>query len=134
MLAYHNLSAPSTVASVLQSTLYCGAIPERGDRLLRSYELIFIAQPELDEAGLNALTERVQQVMADNGGEVIKVEEMGRHKLAYPIQHQQEGYYVLIQAGLGRSAILETERSLRLSEDVLRYLLVRLEEVEQAEQ
>jgi len=97
---------------------------------LRTYELVFIAQPDLDEDALNSLVDRVQQVMTDNGGEVQKVERMGRRRLAYSIKKRTEGHYVLVQAGLDRTAIVELERSLRLSGDVLRHLLVRLDEEE----
>lgn len=95
---------------------------------MRTYELIFIVQPELEEEPLNALVDSVQQVMVDNGGEVQKVERLGRRKLAYAIKKRTEGHYVLIHAGLDGTAIGELQRSLRLSEDVLRHMLVRLEE------
>jgi len=96
---------------------------------LRTYELLFIAQPALDEEGLNALVTRVQQIMTDQGGQVVHVEQMGRRKLAYPVRKRKEGSYVLIHANLERAAIAELERSLKLSEDVLRYILVRLDEI-----
>jgi len=97
---------------------------------LRTYELMMIAEPELDEEGVAAVTERVQQVITNNGGEVIKVKQMGRRKLAYPIQRRREGHYVLIHANMERETITELERNLRLSEDVFRHLLVRLDEVQ----
>jgi len=93
-----------------------------------AYELLFIVQPNLDEEGLNALVARIQQVITDNQGQIIKVEQMGRRKLAYPLKKQREGIYVLIQAGLERVAMAELERALKLSEDVLRYMLLRLDE------
>ncbi len=93
-----------------------------------AYELLFIAQPNLDEEALNALVSRVQQVITDNQGQIIKVEQMGRRKLAYPIKKYREGSYVLVQANLERAAMAELERTLKLSEDVLRHLLVRLDE------
>jgi len=97
---------------------------------LRTYELIFIAQPELEQEALSALADRLRQVMEDNGGQVKKVEQMGRRRLAYPIKKRTHGQYVLIHASLDRTAISELERSLKLSEEVLRHLLVRLEETE----
>ena len=96
----------------------------------RTYELVFIVQPELGEDALNAVVDRIQQVVIDNGGQVQKVEHMGRRKLAYAIDKTTEGYYVLIHASLNGAAIGELERSLKLSEDVLRHLLVRLDEKE----
>jgi small subunit ribosomal protein S6 len=99
-----------------------------GRLLLRTYELMFIAQPDLDEENLNALIERVKQTTVDNGGEIVKVEPMGRRRLAYEVAKRREGHYVLIHANLDRQAMAALERDLRLSEDVLRHLLIRLDE------
>ncbi|HHX43889.1 MAG TPA: 30S ribosomal protein S6 [Chloroflexi bacterium] len=99
---------------------------------MRTYELMMIVEPELDEEALAAAVERVQQVITTNGGSIVSVEQMGRRKLAYPIQRRREGHYVLMHANLERETISELERHLRLSEDVLRHLLVRLDEVEEA--
>ncbi len=95
---------------------------------MRSYELVFITQPNLDEDGLTAVVERVKEAMTSNGGEVVKAEHMGKRRLAYPIDKYREGTYVLMQANLDRPAITAAERTLQLSEDVLRHLLVRLDE------
>ena len=95
---------------------------------MRTYELMFIVRPELEDEALDALVERVQQVMTDNGGQAEKVDRMGRRRLAYPIKKHRDGHYVLIQAGLERLAMTELERNLKLSDDVIRHLLVRLDE------
>jgi len=91
---------------------------------------MMIVEPELDEEGLTAVTERVQQVITTNGGAIVKVEQMGLRRLAYPIQRRREGHYVLLHANMERDTIRELERSLRLSEEVFRHLLVRLDEVQ----
>ncbi len=96
---------------------------------MRTYELMFIVQADLEEEALAAVLERVQQVITTNGGEVVRAEQLGRRKLAYPINHRETGLYMLIHAQMERNAILELERHLRLSEDVLRHLLVRLDEI-----
>lgn len=95
---------------------------------MRTYELLFVMQPDLDEEGLNALVEQLQQVMVANGGQVVKTEHWGRRKLAYPIEKRREGYYVLVHAQLEQKAIAELERAIKLSDDVLRHLMVRLDE------
>jgi small subunit ribosomal protein S6 len=95
---------------------------------LRNYELIFIAQPDLDDEALKALTERIQQVIVANGGQMTSSESLGRRTLAYPIKKRRDGYYILIKAGLAETTITELERSLRLSEDILRHMLVHLED------
>jgi small subunit ribosomal protein S6 len=100
---------------------------------VRAYELIFIGDPELDQEALDATVERIQGVITANGGEIIKVDSMGRRRLAYPIKRRREGHYMLIHARLDNTAIAELERSLRLAEDVLRHMLVRLDEVAEPE-
>lgn len=96
---------------------------------MRTYELMFIVLADLEEEALAAVLERVQGVITANGGEVVKAEQLGRRKLAYPINHRETGFYMLIHAQMERATILELERHLRLSEDVLRHLLVRLDEI-----
>ena len=96
---------------------------------MRTYELVFIAQPDLDEEGLTALLERATQVITEHGGEIIKAEPMGRRELAYPIGRYTGGHYVLIHAAMEQEAIQELERMLKLSEDVVRHLLIRLDEM-----
>ncbi|MHB1355285.1 MAG: 30S ribosomal protein S6 [Anaerolineae bacterium] len=95
---------------------------------MRNYELIFIAQPDLDDEALKALTERIQQIIVSNGGQVASSESLGRRTLAYPIKRRRDGYYILIKAALTQATITELERSLRLSEDILRHMLVHLED------
>lgn len=95
---------------------------------MRNYELIFIAQPDLDDEALKALAERVKQVIVANGGQVTSTENLGRRTLAYPIKRRRDGYYILIKAALAQNTIAELERTLRLSEDVLRHMLVHLED------
>ena len=96
---------------------------------MRTYELLFIAQPDLDEEGLTALAERTTQVITDHGGEIVKVEQMGRRELAYPIRRHTAGFYILVHAAMELAAIQELERVLKLNEDVLRHLLVRLDDL-----
>lgn len=96
---------------------------------MRTYELMTVVQPNLDEEGLAAFATRVQQVITDNGGQVVKAEQMGRRRLAYPIKKRTEGHYVLFQASLERPAIVELERMLTMSDDVLRHMMFRLDEL-----
>ncbi len=99
---------------------------------MRTYEFMSIVQPGLEEEGLNALTERIQQTITNNGGEIVKVEQMGKRRLAYPIKRQREGYYILIHARMSVTTIAELDRMCKLSDDILRYLLLQIEEEGQA--
>ena len=92
---------------------------------MRNYELTFIVHPELDKEGVSAAIESVKQLVLESGGQVNQVDPWGKRRLAYPIRKQREGYYVVMQVQLPPEAISELERRLELSEEVLRYLLVR---------
>ena len=95
---------------------------------MRTYEVVYVVQPELDEEGLTGLLESVTQTIAANGGEMVKTEPMGRRRLAYDLGRHSEANYVLVHAKMERQALDELDRRLKLSEDVLRYLVVRLDE------
>ena len=93
---------------------------------MRDYELVVIISPEVPEEEVPAAIERVSQAIASRGGEVKEVDQWGRRKLAYPIKHCSEGNYVLTQLRLDPARTAELEAGLRLSEEVIRHLLVRV--------
>jgi len=99
---------------------------------LRDYELVFILRPDLEDEAVQAFIDRVVNLIREYGGEVKKVEPWGRRKLAYFINRYREGYYVLIQFALGARRVADLERWLLLNEDVIRHLVVRLEEAVRA--
>jgi small subunit ribosomal protein S6 len=92
---------------------------------MRNYEVAFIAHPELDEASLNALVEKAKGWVSAAGGQVTQVDLWGRRRLAYPIRKQREGQYVLMQTQMTAVATHDVERSLRLTEQVMRFQIVR---------
>lgn len=94
---------------------------------MRDYELAFIVMPTLDDDGVKAVVEKVSQFVKTTNGEVTSVDVWGRRTLAYAIKNQREGTYVLFQAKMFPSAIGEVERNLKLSEEIIRYLLVKVE-------
>jgi small subunit ribosomal protein S6 len=95
---------------------------------MRSYEVAFIVHPELDEAALGALVEKAQSWVTAMGGQVTQVDHWGRRRLAYPIRKQHEGQYVLLQAQMPAAATHELERNLRLTEQVMRFQVIRADE------
>jgi small subunit ribosomal protein S6 len=99
---------------------------------VRSYELIYIVHPEVDEAGLSTVNETVTGLVERGGGKVVKIDPWGLRRLAYPIQKMWEGQYVLMHLELDPQSVTELERGLGLAEQILRHLVVRLEEVESA--
>jgi len=95
---------------------------------LRKYELMFITQPDLEDEERQDLVARIKQTMIDHGAEILVEEDRGTRTLAYPIAKRREGHYTLIRAHMERPAIQAVERALTLSEDVMRHLLVRVDE------
>jgi len=95
---------------------------------LRTYELMCIVQPELDEEGMTALNARIAEIITGTGGEVISTEVLGRRRLAFPIRKKTDGVYVLTYANLDTPGMAELQRRLRLTEEVIRYLIVRPDE------
>lgn len=91
------------------------------------YELVYIVRPTVDEQALAAVNERVERIVAGNGGEITRRDDWGKRRLAYPITKFNEGFYSVLQLNLPPTAVREIERSLKLTEDVLRYIVVRLE-------
>lgn len=100
-----------------------------GSALQRVYETVFITPPSLTDADLDKVIGEVKDALASRGAEVKTVEKWGRRKLAYPIGKQNEGWYVLLQVHGPGTAIQEAERRMRISDNVLRYLSVRLDDV-----
>ena len=92
----------------------------------RDYELVMVLSPETNEEEISAAVERVGTFVAGRGGNVSHQESWGLRRLAYPIQRFQEGNYVLTRFSLDPAAILELDRSLITSSEVLRHLVVRL--------
>jgi len=95
---------------------------------LRDYELIVIVSPEVPEEELPSHIDKISEFITNKGGSVTEVERWGKRKLAYPINHFREGNYVLTRLKLEPGMTAELEANLRISEKVLRHLLVRLGE------
>ena len=97
-------------------------------RPVRDYELVFVVHPTVDPDGLTAVTENVQALVERGGGTVVKLDPWGLRRLAYPIQDVWEGQYVLMRLEMDPQAVAPLERSLKLLEEVMRHLIVRVEE------
>jgi small subunit ribosomal protein S6 len=89
----------------------------------RDYELGFILNPEVTEEQTRTILERVEQIVANHGGQVVKVNQWGRRRLAYPIEHHRDGLYVFIDMILTPETVAELDRTLRVSEEVLRHMV-----------
>jgi len=91
----------------------------------RDYELGFILSPEVSEEQTRAILDRVEQVVANNGGQIVRVNQWGRRRLGYPIERHRDGFYVFIDMILTPENVIELDRTLKVSEEVLRHLIKR---------
>jgi small subunit ribosomal protein S6 len=96
----------------------------------RTYEIMFIVRPDVEEADLDKLIEGFSGNVTNGGGEVKHVEKMGRRRLAYTVRKFNDGFYVLLTVAAAGSLIAEIERRLRVSEQVIKFITVRMDEEE----
>lgn len=94
---------------------------------MRDYELMVVLDPNLDDAAIDALNTRIQTLSTQRGGTIDNVDTWGRRRLAYPIGRYRDGVYILYRLQLPPNAAAEIERALKLTESVIRHLLVRAE-------
>lgn len=95
---------------------------------MRPYELMYMVQPTADEERLGAVSDRLQQTIGSLGGKIDKVMPPVRRRLAYEIEHHREGQYGVIEYSLPPSQARELERTIKLTEEILRHLVVRRDE------
>lgn len=95
------------------------------------YESVYIARPDISATQVEALTADMTKILEDNGGKVTKDEYWGLKSLAYRIKKNRKGHYSLLNIDCPPAALSEMERNMRLHEDVLRYMSIRVEEHEE---
>lgn len=91
------------------------------------YETVLIARQELGASQVKELTESLEKILTDDNGVILKTENWGLRTLAYRINKARKGHYVLIEHKSPASALHEMERTMRLNEDVLRFMTIKLE-------
>lgn len=96
---------------------------------MNSYETMYILRPDLLDEQVNLAVEKYQNMLRDQGAQELKVQVRGKHRLAYEINRQRDGIYVQMNYQAKGNAIAPLERAMRLSEDVIRYLTIKLEDV-----
>ena len=97
------------------------------EKQLRDYELLVIISPEVVYEELETRVDKIAQLIIERGGEISSTEPWGKRKLAYPIEHFTEGHYVLIKFSFEPASCKELEASLRISEEIIRHLLINLD-------
>ena len=93
---------------------------------MREYECMLILPAEADEATVSAATDRISAVAAKHSGQVRNIERWGRRRLAYELDHRNEGYYVVVTFSAEPVAQAELERTLNLADEVLRHKVMVL--------
>ena len=95
---------------------------------MTKYESVLIARQDLGASQVSAIVSDLSNVIAKEGGEVVRVDNWGLKNLAYRIKKNRKGYYVVLNISAPASAIFEYERLVRLNEDIIRYMTIKVEE------
>ena len=95
---------------------------------MRNYEVVFVAAPTLASEELDSFIEHIQSVVESKNGKIVKIDNWGKKSLAYKIKRFREGYYVVLNIEGDGSAITELERRFRVTDYIIRYISVRIDE------
>ena len=92
---------------------------------MRRYEMMVILRDTLDDDGAQALLERIQTVVGEQGGTVLATDWWGKRPLAYEIDHRSHAYYVVLDLEIANDGLTELERQLKIHDDVVRFKTIR---------
>ncbi|KXG08620.1 30S ribosomal protein S6 [Anoxybacillus rupiensis] len=95
---------------------------------MRKYEIMYIIRPNMDDEGKKAVVERFNGILAENGAEITNVKEWGKRRLAYEINDFRDGYYMIVNVMSEPKAVQEFDRLAKISEDIIRHIVVKEEE------
>ncbi len=95
---------------------------------MHKYELMYITRPELDEDALKSVREKVKTVIAQNGGQVTEETDMGKRRLAYPIDDLREGVYTVVNYESAAELNQELDRVLKIENEIIRHMVINLDD------
>src|SRR6185436_19555 len=95
---------------------------------MRNYEIMFIVNPNTPEEEIDKINGQIESIVTSGGGTIGKIEKMGKRRLAYEVDRQREGYYILFVITANGDIIKECERRLRVMDAVIKYITVRTDE------
>lgn len=95
---------------------------------MRVYEVLFIISPNVEEGDVESLVNQISEVATSQGANIVKTDRMGRRRLAYAVQKCTEGHYVVLTIEGTGAEIAEIERRMRVTDAIIRYLTVRIDE------
>lgn len=93
------------------------------------YESVLIARQDLGQSQVNNIVSDLSNVIANNGGEVVRVDNWGLKNLAYRVKKNRKGYYVVLNIAAPAAAVAEYERQMRFNEDIIRYMTIKVDEL-----
>ncbi len=96
---------------------------------MRKYEVIFIMKP-MEEEATNAIIEKFEKLIADNGGKVEKIDRWGKRRLAYEIKDCVDGYYCLFYVEAEPAVVAEVDRVMKINDQILKHMIVKSDEDE----
>lgn len=91
---------------------------------MRTYELVIIIQPDLDENAVKGIIEKVQGWISESGGSIAKIDNWGKRRMAYMINKRRDGQYVLFEIQMPPTFNAELERNLRFQESIIRFSII----------
>ncbi len=94
--------------------------------LHNEYETVIIFRPDLDDAKTYGIAERLESVITENGGHLLFRDDWGKRKLAYPIQRHLKGHYLLLTHLAPAELVMELERRIRIEDNIIRFLTVKM--------
>lgn len=95
---------------------------------MRKYEVVFVLRADLDEEKNQAFIDKFKAVVENKGGEIVKLDKWGKRRLAYEVKDLREGFYVVMKMNATPEAAAELERVFKLTDEILRHMIVREEE------
>ena len=94
---------------------------------MKKYEIMYIIRPNIEDEAKKALVERFNTVLSDNGADSVEVKDWGKRRLAYEINDFRDGYYQIVTATSPAAAVEEFSRLAKISEDIIRHIVVKVE-------
>jgi len=95
--------------------------------MVKNYESVIIINASLEEEQIETIISKIVENLKTNGGEIVEIDKWGRKRLAYPIQKSKSGYYLLLRYDAPAELISKFERTLRLDENIIRYITILLD-------
>ncbi len=96
------------------------------DPILRPYETIFVVKPSLSDDEVTAIVDKIKGIVEETGGVIVAAENWGKKKLAYDIQNERKGIYIVMHIKGSGEVIREIERNYRISEFIIKYMTIKI--------